>query len=696
MFTVLIAEKEHIDAICNENKLFFEPFLESKELTFCEWKPEGQSLSEAVPGLYDAVGRRSQWRAVILNKSTPALLKTQNPFDAVDAIALRELAEPVEQPPEGADIDKWTDQWRQYFEDLTRIKESVYKSALELPLQKLTTWLCFRPEDYILNEVAEKRDAYDWAMEQISKDVVKPRERLDQFIRSQYKREHRMKEELRREFVDGVYLNIAYPSEVQCVSLRTAENQFFDPDAYWTVRQESEYSSFADRNMYFDKMRFMVFDLLPRSHRDFRNDYIRLLAFLLLLSSNPVPGSTMQARRLYRIEMSTDESPLRTLVTSYDRKLAASYHVIEAEMERIRGEIPESLTDKTAELLFCTPTKVPVELEASEDMEKAYAAKDYGLFFDSPENEFQKWNRSYKNSGKALANIAKQQSRVVRKSVGQMHFASEVRDVNINRLTPLQMEDIRDYTDAAENEMVDLIPPDLSDMSKYSEELEKTSAEVKKVIAQRMEQKPALILSAVCLGLFFLCFCPFLFDNGGSVRTISTAISLIAGMLGFLVVLMVITLFCLRSAVTGAVGRYNQKVQAVMSDIQGSLRKFSGYLGAVCNVRRGHSVQNYAKMNLDEYTKGLRIRRKHQEDIRKKRAYLAEEYGDYLGDYSCCDEVMSRPYEYDFGLRAEYSYPAPFLVGDRRQIEFMSSGNIVTVPSSYITKISVKLEEIYE
>ena len=49
LFTVLIAEKEHIDAIQKENKLFFEPFLENKELAFCSWNPEGQSLYDSAP-----------------------------------------------------------------------------------------------------------------------------------------------------------------------------------------------------------------------------------------------------------------------------------------------------------------------------------------------------------------------------------------------------------------------------------------------------------------------------------------------------------------------------------------------------------------------------------------------------------------------------------------------------------------------
>ena len=95
LFTVLIAEKEHIDAIRQENKLFFEPFLENKELALCTWNPAGQNLHESVPGLVDAVGRRKEWRAVIIQSNSADSLKTQNPFDVVDRSAITCLSVPM-------------------------------------------------------------------------------------------------------------------------------------------------------------------------------------------------------------------------------------------------------------------------------------------------------------------------------------------------------------------------------------------------------------------------------------------------------------------------------------------------------------------------------------------------------------------------------------------------------------------------
>ena len=135
-----------------------------------------------------------------------------------------------------------------------------------------------------------------------------------------------------------------------------------------------------------------------------------------------------------------------------------------------------------------------------------------------------------------------------------------------------------------------------------------------------------------------------------------------------------------------------------ISSIQYNVKAFieAKYLSASCNVRRGHAVQNFTHRNVDAYTKRLRIRQKHQEDIQKKRAILVEKYRDYFGDSSFCDKIMSTPYDYDFDQRVEYGYPAPFLAGDSRQIEFISSGNYISVPSSYVTRILVRMEGIYE
>ena len=103
----VVARSFLASAIRQENKLFFEPFLENKELAFCYWNPMGQNLYDSVPGLVDAVGHRKKWRAVIVNSHNEKSLKMQNPYDVVDYRALSDLKETNPQPEENESFKQW-------------------------------------------------------------------------------------------------------------------------------------------------------------------------------------------------------------------------------------------------------------------------------------------------------------------------------------------------------------------------------------------------------------------------------------------------------------------------------------------------------------------------------------------------------------------------------------------------------------
>lgn len=696
LFTVLIAEKEHIDAIQRKNKLFFEPFLKNKEMAFCEWNPAGQNLYDSVPGLADAVRRKKQWRAVIINSCSPELQKTQNPFDAVDYSSIAALSVPETYMDSKTTWEDWKKKWEEYYDLLFKKKDIIYRNSLKLPLQRLTTWLCFKPEDFILCDVKVKQDVYDLAVEELSAEVIKPSQHLEVLERNHYKNELRLREIIRREFITDESICFAHPVEVYCISTRTSLYSFFNPDTHWNARLDSDYSDFAKRNMYFDNMRFLVFDILPPEHQNFRIDRIRFIAAVLIFISNQIPSSAMQTRRLYQLNVETDDTPLCTLVTSYDKKLEATYDQIENEIEKIYSDIPGEWTDKAVEELFINNKDILVQLDKDCNTNAIFAGTNYGLVSDFPVNECYKWQSDYKTSRKELAFIIKQQVRSVKKGVQQSRLICEVLKVKINKLSPFQVNDITDYTEKSEDEMIDAIPKSMANASRYAERLDKEADNIKKVLDTRMTRKTTISLMLFCLTLYLICFLPFLLSNSGTLKTISTAIVLILFMLGILGFIMYGSLYFLRTSIKNAVRKYNNAVHEIMDEIQTSMSDISKYLSALCNTRRGNAILNYIKMNLNEYTQSIRIRKKHQEDIRKKRAYLAEDYKEFFGDESCCDHLMVQTYDYDFDQKTEYAYPAPFLAGDSRRIEFISSGNYVIVPSSYVTHISIKVEGIYD
>ena len=696
MFTVLIAEKHYIDAIRLENKLFFEPFLENKELAFCYWNPDGQNLNDSVPGLIDAVGRRKEWKAVIVNSCTDDVASKKNPFDLVDCSVLEDLTEPTQTPSNGESWDTWEDSWRSYYSVLTEKKEEIYRNALSLPLQKLTTWLCFRPADFILQDVSEKDDVHDWALNELSEGEINPISRLEKLEREQYRIELKMKEMLRREFSEGNVMNIEYPKEVYCISRRTSEKGFFNPEAYWHTRSQNEYSEFCDRNMYFDKMRFMVFDLLPEAHKNFRCDNIRFLSTLMVFATNTVPSSTMDSRRLYVLECEHDDTPLFTLATSYDKKLSATYEVIGNEIERIYGEIPGELSDKAAESLFCSPQNIDVNLDENCDFDALYPEGSFALLPNSPLTEVRNWQDEFKTAQKSYENIIRQQRRSVKKGIDKLNLNSELSEANINRLTKFQLDDIRDYTENAEDEMVNSMPPDLTQASKYEELMKEKSDNVKKILENRMSKTEAITLFVIVLVSVLVLCVPFVVANLSTGEATGSALGIVGAMLGILTAALVVTIVVLKLPLRNAVKEFDSTMHSIADAINANIKKYSKYFSLTCNVRRGNKVHRYSEKNLDEYTKSIRIRRKHQEDIRKMRAELDEAYHEFIGDARYHENSMIQPYDFDFDKKVEYTYNAPFLAGFCRYIDFLGAGNQVEVPHGYITDISVRMEEIYD
>ncbi len=696
LFTVLIAEKPYIDAIRLENKLFFEPFLENKELAFCYWNPKGQSLEESVPDLVDTVGRKKDWKAIIIHNCTDDQAKQMNPFDIVDCGELTDLTEPSQNPMAGQDWDEWEEAWRSYYNLLISKKEAIYKKSLELPLQRLTTWLSFKPADFVLNDVGEKDDIHEWALNELSQGEVNPLVRLERLERGQYRSELKIKEMLRRNFVEDSTLGIASPGEIYCISRRTSENGFFNPETFWNTRSKNEYSQFCDRNMYFDKIRFLVFDLLPEKHKDFRCDKIRFLSTLLVFATNTVPTSTMEARKLYVLECKNDDVPLFTLTTSYDKKLADTYDVIANEIDRIYGEIPGELTDKMAEALFCSPINVEVRLDENCDFDALYPEDSFAILPSSPDSEVANWRENFKRVQKSYENIIRQQRRSVKKGIDKLNLSSELSETNISRLTPFQLDDIQDYTENAENEMVASLPPNLAEASKFEEMIKDKADKVKHVLEKRMSKITAAIVSAMILLLTLFLYAPFIVANLSTSETIATSLGMLGVILVILAIALAVTLIILKLPLREAVKGFNSTMHYVVAEINDGMRRFSKYFSLSSNVRRGYKVQQYAAKNLDEYTKSIRIRRKHQEDIRKKRAELEEMYSEFIGDSKYYENTMIQPYDYDFDKKVEYEYAAPFLAGFCRNIDFLEKGNHVEVPSGYITDISVRMEEIYD
>ena len=61
MFTVIFADKKTLN-LFEETKMFFGPLYNKNEIAFCEWDEDGETFDEMVPGLYDLIEYKKEWR----------------------------------------------------------------------------------------------------------------------------------------------------------------------------------------------------------------------------------------------------------------------------------------------------------------------------------------------------------------------------------------------------------------------------------------------------------------------------------------------------------------------------------------------------------------------------------------------------------------------------------------------------------
>ena len=57
---------------------------------------------------------------------------------------------------------------------------------------------------------------------------------------------------------------------------------------------------------------------------------------------------------------------------------------------------------------------------------------------------------------------------------------------------------------------------------------------------------------------------------------------------------------------------------------------------------------------------------------------------------------QEEPYLYDFTRPVDFSYPLPYSEDQSAVIEFMQPGNQVTVPVSFVRRITLRMEELYD
>ena len=739
MFTVIIAEKKIID-IYTELEVFLSPLV-NKQIGFCEWNRNGESLEEMLPGLYDIVAYQNEWKAIIVNQDNES---KKNPFDYVEYTEEK---------------DKSKSKWEQ-IDSRRKNRFDCYDRAINNPLTRLTSALCgvqtlstvisedadydklvsgqiklydymtyrylaeedtsylvahlkkfqrdklfrFVPEDKIdlLLKYIEEKDIQKITgligEEQVI-DLIDMLSGGDPFCSDPEYVESIIDNTKKKKVFDNIgkrySLDVKLPTEVICVAPRTLGKYSFVSTIKQRNFDESDYSRFTEYNLYPEKLKYIVFDMLSETQKQYKAELIRLLCFLLIFAGNTKPYGRIREQRVYRAEVDFDSQAIGRACSKYIGKLKATLNKIAVLQYELQLDMEETVDDNTSRELFEKSVDIPVRIKEELKKNDLYAQyKEIGLSGNCPKSEAAYWDSQYHNIRKLFVRYLREPRRAVKTAVKEyFQKDNKIEDEMALLLNEYQKEDIEYKLLEEEQNMVETITPHLFDTVKYNKMIEEADMELRRGISQRMTKKKTILAGVIVFMTYLFGCMPLLLGNFSlsSSKPFLTALAITGSGLVILFIVGLIYLFMLRKRLINRFKHFNYVIGGICSEIQSGLKAFSKYLGHACNVMREFSVLEYTRENQNRKEN---ILRKHRLDVEDKIKEISEAFSEYIvlsKIHADEDDV----YDYDFRLLKNYEYAMP-CSETRVDIEFLQPGNYISVPVDYVERIMLIREELYD
>ncbi|MCR5783062.1 MAG: hypothetical protein K6G90_10055 [Clostridia bacterium] len=739
MFTVIIAEKRIID-LYKEFSPFVKPLL-NDEIVFCQWNRDGKSVDQMLPEIYRITEFHKQWRAIIVNQDG---LSNVNPFDYTQY-----------KDPHAAGTNK-TLNWQRLddlrkarfgsFDTATENPLTRLTSALcgpvsfnyqvensevlhrivegEMPLYEYM--LRSQLRDLNLQETAMRLDTYlrealqrfvtedsvDLLIDAVrqgdakavtsyvASDMIVDFIKLigdndllhsdpdynERLVENSYKAELLTELNRRYCFVDRL------PEEVICFSPRTFDYENYMQGIEWNGNDESDYSRFAEFNLYHDKLRYMVFDLVSPEHKQYLSDELRMISFLLILAANELPKSVMKAQRVYRVDLQMDEGAIKTVFSEYLGKLKATSQSIRETALDIDREYSGHLDRRTSQELFESEVSIPVEITEYSRDEMYAEYNKIGLSCDCPEDEYSVWRSRFRSIEKQFVRYMREPQRVL-KAAARNDFRAQNRidDERVQQLDDNQKEDIELKMLEEEQEMVASSTPQIFQLDGYKKKMRKADEELCLAIKQRMTRRRTILVGAVSAAAYLFGFLPLIFSNLNKTKSFLWSLGISLAAIAVLMIIGIVFLIVLRGRMTRRYKHFNDVMNEIFRSVESGLAVFSTYLSHACNVMRENSVLHV--FGSKAVTK-KRILSLHNTKI----CDTADEAVAVFSKFIDCDSIEAgdaEAYDNDYTVIENYDYPIPYSELPR-SIDYLQKGNKISVAADYVVSVTLDRVELYD
>ncbi len=681
MFTVLLADRETLDAI-QRNHLFLDACAPYREIAFCPWDRQQSVPAAAVRALPELVAGKERWRAVVVMGEEG--IQQLNPFDLV-----------------GYRAPEWREDEEERAVYLARrraARMAAFDAAAQQPLTRLATYLCEQPTvSEGLNRIAARAaQPENCEIGEGETVAIRASQMADYDEFAEYQAEALYREQLREEILQGSERRFEAPQQILCIAKRCFTDEKQALDTVWSPHLENEYSEFYRYNLYFDRMRYLLYDIVPQSHQRYPLEELRFLYALLTVSGHDMPDGALQPGRVFSLECENDEAETTALISRYCAKLDATVEFLEQLTEDCRREQDQPVDDRQASRL---QEKLPVQVQIVEAFDPDTMLvdnKSLGMSSDCPVREKGKWSAENTASHKALARYLVLPPRAVKRGAAEFHQLSEQDVTMAARLNEFQAEDLERYVDAVELSMAGRKIDKLKDYDGYCKDLEPVEKGIVTKNSKRITKGATVAVSVVLLLVTALGFVPFFVSNQTvEQESLLTAGGIALGVLAVLALCLFGCLLALRRAHRLAWGDYNGGIGSIRADVTRTLEQYSAYLTDACSAFRGFAALNYRREYEEPRYSRSRLLKKHMADMLELRSEITELFGGYVRTLSAAEEGDVTRYEYDFHRPVTYEYPMPMTAGGH-SMEFIQPGVTVNVPCCIMRHILIRREELYD
>lgn len=722
------------------------PF-ENRETVFCRWNCEGESIDEMLPDLKNIISFNTNWRAVIVTENNKNKI---NPFDYVgysDYIG------------KSAKTD-FNENYIKCCKDMFR----CFEKSLENPLTKLSSALCEAPFfaekidadideitqnsekllQYIfrksLNAVNTRRLAVElrkYRSEQLS--VFVDEAAVENFLTAVTEKDYSVifemlsgkklisflefakigscttydpgywfallentkKAQLFEKLKEDYCISIPIPDEVLCVGLRTCDTQLHDTRNIWREKNEADYAEFVRYNLYNENIRFLLYDMEGEESNNIAAEVLKFQVLLQIVAMHGNSAFSITKNKVYIVDMEYDKRELNRTIAKLIARQKVTAAQINEEIYLLKSKKEPELDNRTARMIFESDVRIPVETGKEFIPGNMKADCKIGLSRDCPEDELLKWEDRYYEIKKLFKRFLREPRRAVKKACTvdfkEKNLVSDMRAIGLNEN---QKEDIAIKLEEEEHSMVNTVTSPIYDTSRFTEEMENASKEIKRGIAQRMTRKKTMTCGLIAMLAYFIGFLPLIFSNINTMKSFLFSFLVAGVVVAIFAVCGFVHLFNLRREQADRIRHFNKVMDGICSEIKASLATFSEYLSHACMVMRERSVLRLAETKETEDVTKIRRLRYNRAKLEKeidKNYQLLKTFSDEQVESLLTEDEKKNivPYNYDYAVQGKYEY-AFFENYTFKEIDYMQKGFKVEVPMPCVEEIILKREELYD